>query len=437
MHPSDTIVALATASGKAGVAVLRLSGPKAYTAGLTLTRRETLTPRYAHYSRFYGDDGSILDDGLILYFPAPHSFTGEDVAEVHCHGSLAVTAALLEVCTRLPGCRLAEAGEFTRRALLNGKVDLTYVEGLADLLDADTEKQRQFARLQMAGHFAKVYQEWITAAAQCCALAEAALDFADEDLPPEALQAVTRQTRDLAAAIATFLRTADRAQPLREGFRIALMGTVNAGKSSLLNALAQRDAAIVSPQPGTTRDTIEIRLRLGGYPVVVVDTAGLRHTADTIEQEGIHRSHRAGREADLILWLHPSDTPAPDEPHPLPEDVPVLRVLSKADLPHEHSGHDVAISAVAPGGLDSLFTKLEAHLQAFFGQQAAAAPATLRQRQTLEKALDHLRAAETNTDEVVRAALLRSAWRTLARLTGQADVEKILDIVFQSFCIGK
>lgn len=437
MHPSDTIVALATASGKAGVAVLRLSGTQAYAVGLTLTRRTSLTPRYAHYGRFYTADGGILDDGLILYFPAPHSFTGEDVTEVHCHGSPAVTAALLEGCSRLPGCRLATAGEFTRRALLNGKIDLTYVEGLADLLDADTEQQRQFARLQMAGHFAQRYQRWIEAATRCCALAEAALDFADEDLPPEALQAVTQQTTALAEEIAAFLRIADRAQPLREGFRIALMGIVNAGKSSLLNALAQRDAAIVSPQPGTTRDTIEIRLRLGGYPVVVVDTAGLRQTTDTIEQEGIHRSHKAGREADLILWLHPSDSQTLEDSHPLPEDVPILRVLSKADLAHQHHGHDVAISTVNRGGLDPLLTRLEEHLRAFFGQQTAAAPATLRQRQTLEKALDYLRTAETHTDEVVRAALLRSAWRTLAQLTGQADVEKILDVVFQSFCIGK
>jgi tRNA modification GTPase len=387
--------------------------------------------------------GAILDQGLVVFFPGPGSFTGEDVAELHLHGGRAVVAAVLAELGRLPGFRPAEAGEFTRRAFANGRLDLTQVEGLADLILADTEHQRRQAIRQAGGGLGRLYEDWRQRLIAARALVEAELDFADEDdVPPAVGTRAWGEVAAVAAAMAEHL--ADRrGERLREGAEVVVLGPVNSGKSSLINAVARRDVAIVTPEPGTTRDMIEVRLDLDGFPVTLVDTAGLREAEGAVEREGIRRAAARADAADLVLWLGDATAPAVAPP-PLPG--PVLRVCTKADLlvaPEDRAraaaAHDFLISSASGEGVPALLAAVTARAMAALSPGESALMTRARHRAAVTAAAEALVAAlvEDGRALELRAEDLRRASDALARVTGRIDVEDLLDVIFRDFCIGK
>ncbi|HVY86302.1 MAG TPA: tRNA uridine-5-carboxymethylaminomethyl(34) synthesis GTPase MnmE [Caulobacterales bacterium] len=433
----DTIVALASGSGRAGVAVIRLSGPQAADALQALTGADLPPPRRAERRVFRDAAGEALDDGLALWFPKPASFTGEHVVELHVHGGPAVLLGLTEACLVLPGVRPAEPGEFTRRAFENGKLDLAEAEGLADLVDAETEGQRRQALRQMQGGLSAIYERWRAQLIEAMALLEAAIDFPDEDLPADLERKVGPLVDAISADLARHLDDAHRGERVRDGYRVAIIGAPNAGKSSLLNALARREAAIVSDIPGTTRDVVEVRLVLGGYPVWIADTAGLREAADAIEAEGVRRALARAEEADLRIGV--VDQGADIDPALRaalrPDD---LVVRSKADLgpPASSPAEGLLASAKTGQGLSELEDALAERVVAALGHQEAPALTRARHRRLVEEALAALRRPRPEQAELW-AEDLRLAARALGRLTGRIDVEDLLDEVFSSFCIGK
>ncbi|KMO27866.1 tRNA modification GTPase MnmE [Methylobacterium variabile] len=436
MLSSHTIFAPATGYGRTAVAVVRISGPQAGHA-LSALIRAPLPParRLSLRTLREPSTGDLLDQALVAWLPGPGTATGEDMAELHLHGGPAVRAAVLRSLGGIPGLAPAEPGAFTRRAFLNGRMDLTAVEGLADLIDAETEAQRRQALRQLDGALGRKVEGWRAALLDVLAGTEAALDFADEgDVDDEALtgagRAAAGEVRD---AIRAALADGRRGERLRDGFTVVLAGAPNAGKSTLLNALARRDVAIVSEIPGTTRDAIEVRCDLGGLPVLLVDTAGLRESADAIEAEGVARSRRRMDQADLVLWLREPGGVAPP-----PLAVPVLTVATKADLSAEPVD-GVAISARTGAGLDTLLTEIEHFAQAALGTGDALVTRE-RQRLALERCLHHLdRVAVLGAGlpaELV-AEDLRLAVRALGEVAGRVGVEEMLDRLFASFCIGK
>ncbi|KMO16156.1 tRNA uridine-5-carboxymethylaminomethyl(34) synthesis GTPase MnmE [Methylobacterium platani] len=436
MLPSDTIYAPATGFGRTAVSVIRLSGPQAGPALSALIRAPLPAARRLSLRTLREPaTGDILDHALVAWLPGPGTATGEDMAELHCHGGPAVRAAVLRSLGAMPGLAPAEPGAFTRRAFLNGRMDLTAVEGLADLIDAETEAQRRQAVRQLDGALGRAVEGWRDALLDVLAGTEAALDFADEgDVDDEALseagRAASSRVRD---AIRAALADGRRGERLRDGFTVVLAGAPNAGKSTLLNALARRDAAIVSAIPGTTRDAIEVRCDLGGLPVLLVDTAGLRDGTDAIEAEGVARSRRRMAQADLVLWLREPGGTAPP-----PLSVPVLTIATKADLPGPASADGIAISASSGLGLDRLLAEIER--QAEIGLGAGDALITReRQRLALERCLHHLDRVDGGAGlpaELV-AEDLRLAVRALGEVAGRVGVEEMLDRLFSSFCIGK
>lgn len=437
-----TIFALASGTGRSGIAVIRISGPLARQALAALTGREKppLARRAGMRLLTTPDGGEVLDQALTLWFPAPHSFTGEDVVELHLHGGRAVIAGVIEALAALPGLRLAEPGEFTRRAFLAGKLDLTEVEGLVDLIDAETTAQRRQALRQMDGALSALYEDWRTRLIRCLAHTEAAIDFADEELPMDMMSAIQAEVRELREEMRAHLADGRRGEMLRDGFRIAIIGPPNAGKSSLLNWLAQRDAAIVSEIAGTTRDVIEVHLDLGGYPVLLADTAGLRETVDGIEAEGIRRARNWAAGADLQLLVLDATQPAPVDAVP---DAPIMRVLNKVDLKIKgHTRQSLPIDAIAISvrtgeGLEALLQKLTALVAEKLDM--ADTPSLTRERhraavalcvEALDRFLDG-RVADLAAED------MRVAVRALGRITGRADVEDLLDVIFRDFCLGK
>lgn len=389
----------------------------------------------AQFTRLQDLDGADIDKGLVLFFPAPHSFTGEDVAEFQIHGARAVVARLLEVLTTLPGLRLAEAGEFTRRAFESGKLDLAEVEGLADLIDSETEWQRRQALRQMDGAIGRVSGNWRQLLVQAMALLAADLDFSDEgdvDGP------LVEQARGLAGTALNELRQAlgsfAQGERVREGFVVVLAGPPNAGKSSLLNALAQRDVAIVSPIAGTTRDAIEVRLDLKGLPVILIDTAGLRESGDEIETEGVRRALALAERADLILRIRAVNS----EPDRLLGAGTVLNLATKADLGVTPLPGELAVSAQTGDGLPELLDAIAAQLSA--GPQGEPALLTRqRHRLAVAEAIAALERAihPAQTETELMAEDLRQAVVALERLIGRIGVESVLDQLFAGFCIGK
>ena len=332
MSDDQTIFAPASAAGKSGVAVFRVSGKDARRAITDLCKPSDVpAPRFAALRDIkHPHSGEVIDRALVLFFPAPHSFTGEDVVEFHTHGGRAVTNAVIDALTVLPAFRLAEAGEFTRRAFENGKMDLTEAEAIADLIHAETEAQRKQALRQLDGALGRIYEDWRARLSRSLAYMEAAIDFADEELPPDMLEKQSVVLRDLRTEIAAHLNDNHRGERLREGFSIAILGAPNAGKSSLLNALAQREAAIVSPTAGTTRDVIEVHLDIGGYAVTLADTAGLRESSDAIESEGIRRAHAHAQQADLKVLVFDGTTQPDAETLALVDENAVV-VINKID----------------------------------------------------------------------------------------------------------
>jgi tRNA modification GTPase len=439
MTTRDTIFAPATPAGRGGVAVLRLSGPTAGQALGILMRRPLPAPRMATLAELRDPvDGTPLDRGLVLWFPGPASYTGEDVAELHLHGGRAVTRGVIEALSRIDGLRPAEPGEFTRRAFLAGKFDLTEAEAVADLVDAETKAQRLQALRQLGGGLGQLYEGWRAGLMRALAMTEAALDFPDEGLPPDLAAETARLVADVLTAIAAHLDDAGRGERLRDGVHIAILGPVNAGKSSLLNALARRDAAIVSDRPGTTRDVVEVALDLRGFPVVLADTAGLRDTADEIEAEGIRRSHRRAVEADLRLVIRDAAAPALAAPA-LGPGPDTIRVANKIDQAPRASlaADEIAISVRTGAGLDRLLDALAAAVESRLTGDGSPALTRARHRAALEDASDALARVPAAPLPELAAEDLRLALRAIGRITGRVDVEDMLDLLFGSFCIGK
>ncbi|WP_439816648.1 tRNA uridine-5-carboxymethylaminomethyl(34) synthesis GTPase MnmE [Zavarzinia sp. CC-PAN008] len=423
---NDTIFALATAPGRSGIAVIRVSGPQALEIAHRLGGARPL-PRHASLRPLRDPvTGEVIDRGLVLAFPGPASFTGEDVVEFHVHGGRAITHALAEILSAL-GLRPAERGEFTRRAVLAGRMDLVEAEGLADLVEAETLAQRRQALRQMDGALGALYDDWRRRLVMARARVEALIDFADEGIDDAELVPVWADVADLRQQLAVHLADGRRGERVREGFRVALVGAPNAGKSSLLNWFAGRDAAIVSSVPGTTRDLVEVVLDLGGYRVVLVDTAGLRETTDPVEREGVRRAEAAVSQADLVLHLVDGREPEPAEPRG-------LVVRTKADLLPQPDG---AISVVSGQGLDALRDLVATG--AAEGADAAGAPVItrLRHRQACADALAALDRATGEDALELKAEGLRSAAHAIGRITGAVDLEEVLDVIFREFCIGK
>ena len=428
------------------MAVVRVSGPAADAALRALTGRAPGPPRAARRARLRGGDGDTIDRGLVLWFPEPASFTGEDVAEFHVHGGTAVVAALVEALGALPGLRPAEPGEFSRRGFENGKLDLTQAEGLADLVNAETAAQRRQALRQLDGALGALYEDWRARLLRGLAHIESEIDFVDEDLPPSVAAAAIGEIAVLRTEIVGHLDDNRRGERLREGLYVAIVGAPNVGKSSLLNLLARRDAAIVAATAGTTRDVIEVRLELGGYPVTVADTAGLRDSTDAVESEGVRRAMARAAVADLKLALFDAcHWPALDEATAGLVDGDTVVVINKSDLrapptPHAAGGRPaLAISAHSGLGVPELLaTLVDAVSERLSGGPSLT---RLRHRRALEDCAASLEralaAAEARGDVDLMAEDVRLAARALGRITGRVDVEDILDIVFRDFCIGK
>ena len=452
---SDTIFALSSGAVPSGVAVIRLSGPGVRDALVSLCgavpeRRKAVVRQLRDPSRSDGQ-GDVIDEALVLFFEGPASFTGEDVAELQCHGGRAVVARLLEVLSGMPGLRPAEAGEFTRRAFDAGRMDLTEVEGLSDLIAAETEAQRRQAVRQMGGALGKLYEGWRGRLIHMRAMIEADFDFADEeDVPGSVADEVWKEASALAAEIDVHLAKSQNGERLRNGLQVVLMGAPNAGKSSLLNAIAGRDIAIVTEEAGTTRDVIEAHLDLGGYPVTLVDTAGLRETQGLVEREGIRRARERGEGADLILWAMEPEGLGPDDPDTgLGSDiraiVPVWIVQTKSDLEtpskRDSSGTIPVIpsSTVSTTGMDSLLERLSSFASETIAIGEAPLATRQRHRHLLSECLGNLRAGIENAHlpEELRAEDLRRAADALGKITGRIDVEDLLDVIFRDFCIGK
>jgi tRNA modification GTPase len=398
--------------------------------------------------------GETLDDGLLLWFPAPNSFTGEDMAELQVHGSRAVLAGLMRALGGL-GLRLAEPGEFTRRAFLNGKLDLLEAEAIADLTAAETEAQRRQARRQLDGALGAVYRGWRDRLLHMLAYLEALIDFPDEDLPPEIEARLDGDIRDLAGEIARHLADGHRGERLRDGIMVAILGPPNAGKSSILNKIARRDAAITSAVPGTTRDVVEVAIDLDGYPVILADTAGLRETSDPIEQEGLRRALSRAEEAELRLYVFDATDPAQADGAGAWPGPDTILVANKTDLLHrplrnpspasgggKGGGEPVEtlggmpVSALTGAGIDDLLTTLGERVAHNFCIEAPVLTRA-RHREALEDARAALARARDALLPELRAEDLRLALRSLGRITGAVDVEDLLDVIFRDFCIGK
>jgi tRNA modification GTPase len=448
----DTIYALSSGRPPAAIAVVRISGPMAEHALRSVIGRVP-EPRKAALARVRDPaSGEVIDEALALWFPGPNSETGEDVAELQLHGGRAVIAGVLGALGRIEGLRPAEAGEFTRRAFENGRLDLTAVEGLADLIYAETEAQRRQAFRQMKGLLGDRAESWRGRLIEALALVEARIDFSDEaDVPEDLVGPALAIARSLRDEIATALASAGRGERLRDGLVVAIAGPPNAGKSTLLNRIAKREAAIVSPTAGTTRDVIEVHLDLDGYPVTVLDTAGIRDSDDPVEQEGVRRARERASDADLVLWVVDAREYFAGKVR-APPDCKAWTIINKFDLlepdmmQSSESKFETSISreerrflvsAATGKGMNEVMNIISEYSRTYFGFEPALV-ARQRQRHLLETALAALdRAQADRSGEDILAEELRLAAGALGRLTGRVDVEDILDVIFRDFCIGK
>jgi tRNA modification GTPase len=452
MHPREqTIFALSSGRPPSAIAVVRVSGPQASVALNSLVAKMP-APRIATHVLLRDLNKRPIDDAVVLWFPGPASATGEDVAEFHVHGGRAVLAALFAALSAFENMRAAEAGEFTRRAFENGKLDLTEAEGLDDLIHAETDRQRRQALRLLKGLLGDRARDWRARIIEASALIEAGIDFSDEgDVPVELIAPAIARVEGLCAEIEEALAAEGRSERLRDGLVVAISGPPNVGKSTLMNQLARREVAIVSPHAGTTRDVIEVQLDLDGYPVTVIDTAGIRETDDPVEQEGVRRALARAAEADLVLWLIDAQ-PEEEQRERKSHDgaTPVWVVRNKIDLDAEnlarsgkifHGGDrsDFEISASRGEGIQQLIGALVGFAQQYFGSGEGGLIGRARQRKLLRETADALRrsVAAVSKGEELAAEDLRIAAHSLGRLLGRVDVEDILDVIFREFCIGK
>jgi tRNA modification GTPase len=448
---SDTIFALATAPGRAAIAVVRLSGPGSAEA-LRGLAGDLPAPRRASVRRLSDpDSGVALDDALVLWFPAPGSYTGEDSAELHLHGGVSVVEAVAAALLQL-GLRLADPGEFTRRAFEHGRLDLSQAEAVADLVDAETLGQREQALRQLGGELARRYEGWRKGLVEALAYLEAAVDFPDEELPADLAERVRPKVMALSAEMQQALGDAARGERVRDGFKVALIGAPNAGKSSLLNSLLGRDAAIVTPMPGTTRDVIEAPVVIAGFKVLFADTAGLREASDEVEIEGVRRARAWAEQADLRLCVVDRSLSSGAWEEALAHaQAGDLLVLNKADLPEGSDGGAARKAAEAaglascesvargPDGADAVTAAISVEVVTRLSGSEFPASTRLRHRERLIEALQHLGRAEQSLSVGAELAAedLRLAARAVGRIAGRVDAEAVLDVVFGSFCIGK
>lgn len=442
MGARDTICALASGPPPSAIAIIRISGPAVAEIGAKLLSFGLPEPRRAALTSIHDAAGQEIDHGIAVYAKGPASYTGEDTLELYVHGGRAVIEHALTALTALPGVRLAEAGEFTRRAFEAGKLDLTKAEGIADLIEAETLGQKQQALRQVSGGLSATYENWRDELTGLIALVEVMVDFPDEgDVSSEASAPLRGKLTALMAEIDTALGDGGIGERIREGFRVAIIGAPNAGKSTLLNRLAGREAAIVTATPGTTRDVIEVRRTLAGQVIWFADTAGVRETADEIEAEGVRRALRAAEEADLVIALTDGAEPSPATP-PLPPGVDVIRVINKSDLgPAPTAGADHVISAKTGAGIADLEQDIAARISSRVASIEAPVITRARHRERLLMGRASLAAALAALDagdgfELV-AEDLRMAVRQFAAVIGQVDVEDVLGAVFSKFCIGK
>ncbi|HTV70483.1 MAG TPA: tRNA uridine-5-carboxymethylaminomethyl(34) synthesis GTPase MnmE [Rhizobiaceae bacterium] len=436
MQFRETIYALSSGKVPSGVAVVRVSGPSALPITSAMAGYD-IEPRAAALRNLRAADGTMLDRGLVLFFRGPHSFTGEDCAEFHLHGGRAVVASVIEAIGAFAATRMAEPGEFTRRAFLNGKMDLVEAEALADLIAAETDTQRRFALASAQGAQSAAYASWRKRIIHALAMMEAELDFSDEsDVPGSVADEVWADVAFLIREICFHTAGFKRAEIVREGFRVVILGAPNAGKSSLLNALAKRDVAIVTDEPGTTRDLIDVALDLGGIKVILTDTAGLRDGAGMVEAIGIERALARARDADLVLRLVPAD----GEIGLNSQNAAELLVRSKCDLSSDTGvDFDCVVSVKTGVGLTELLRTIEMRAKTAIGVDADILPARLRHVELLNRAAAHLERALAMDPAwlELRAEELRSAAKAFGTIAGQVDVEDVLDAVFSEFCIGK
>ncbi len=436
---NDTIFALSSGAPPSGVSVIRVSGPQT-TVILEALAGEIPSPRMASYRTIRTRNGFPIDTGLILFFPGPASFTGEDSAEFQIHGSRAVILALSQELAAFPDTRLALQGEFSRRAFENGKLDLVEVEGLADLIAAETEMQRRLALEQSSGRLSRLYDSWAERITRSRALIEAELDFPDEDdVPGSVSDQIWISLTELRQEIRDHLSHADMGEIVRDGFKVVIAGAPNAGKSSLMNWFAQRDVAIVTEIAGTTRDVLHVDINLNGYLVRLYDTAGLRDTADIVEQEGIRRAQVALTNADLVLFLADIGSLNPIDAADLERAPSHVIVGTKRDLYPSAASYDLQISTLTGEGLPELRDFVFSSIEQKFGGLSLAVPTRERHMDSLAKCLTALSVAIDQTEQSleIRAESLRLSSDYLGRITGRVDVEDLLGVIFSEFCIGK
>ena len=432
-----TIFALSTANGIAGLAVIRVSGHLALTALKTLSRKSHFDPNMMTRTNFFDPNTSeLIDKGLAVFFSKPNSFTGEDVVEIHIHGGTSTVNLALKALGAVDQLRLAEPGEFSKRAFINNKMDLTAIEAMGDLINAQTEAQHNQALSQMGGSLNKLYMSWRRDLIELVAYLEAEIDFSEEDIPEDILKNTNLKIDKLLKEMNHHLNERHQGEILRDGFRVAIIGSPNVGKSSLLNTFAQRDVAIVSDQAGTTRDAIEVRLNVSGYPVLFTDTAGLRETKDSIEQKGIEVTHKKISESDLVIEIF-------DNPTKLEFKENHLIVLNKCDqvnLENFQFKSAINISAKSGEGIDNLLEVISSKVKQNFVKQSTTVPTKTRYILGVQKTVQSLLNAKnvnliSQTELIVEE--LRLAINEIGRLTGAVDVEEYLEVIFRDFCIGK
>ena len=432
-----TIFALSTASGVAGLAVVRVSGHLALTALKTISRKSHFDPNVLTRASFYdSENGNLIDRGLAVYFAKPKSFTGEDVVEFHIHGGRATVDLLLKTLSGINQLRLAEPGEFSKRAFINNKMDLTAIEAMGDLINAQTELQHNQALSQMDGSLNKLYLSWRKSLIELVAYLEADIDFAEEDIPDDVLKNINEKIEKLLVEMNEHINQRNQGEILRDGYRVAIVGTPNVGKSSLINLLANRDVAIVSDREGTTRDALEVRLNIAGFPVVFTDTAGLRQTSDEIEKKGIEITQKKIDEANLVIELF-------DDPTKLNFHDERLTILNKCDLHNkENKTYDRAINiSVSTGdGIDHLIKQISDKVSNNFGSYSDTIPTKTRYILGVQNSIQSLLNAKTidlkNNSELM-VEELRLAIQEIGKITGHVDVEEYLEVIFKDFCIGK
>ncbi len=445
---NQTIYALSTVYGKSGVAVIRVSGADALQVFSKMTSLDvsTLKVRYAYFTKIkHSVSHQDLDNSLVLYFKAPYSFTGEDTVEIQCHGSRAVIASVLDSLSHLPNFRLAEAGEFSKRAFYNNKMDLTEAEGLADLIDAETSEQQKYALRQMEGGLKNIYESWREKLLTLLAHLEAYIDFPDEEIPSSVIDNMENDVFKLKNDIFEHLNSDSIGERLREGFRVVIVGPPNAGKSSLLNAIANREAVIVSDIAGTTRDAIDIHLDINGYPVIFTDTAGLRETEEEIEKKGIEIAYKKVENADLVVCLFDASKDSVQLFDNIVKQFKnkVILVANKCDkLTNEQCSllkneGCLTISAKQKQGIKELFSKISGFIANNFTASSSVLITRQRYRQALKSCLENLERFSFDKEIELTAEDIRLSSREIGKITGRIEVDEILDKIFGSFCIGK